>query len=140
MRENRQNKKLDKSLSSLLNLIPDSVVVLDSMGYIVAVNQSAEKNIGIKTRQAVGKKFIEQSFMDGPQKKVLVENLKKRLNGDPLSPYKIEVKGRDGTIKTMELTRKKIQYETKILDLVIMHNLTEKTQHHTALSNDLQAN
>jgi|GEM_PF-670750 len=134
--KNRLNKRPNDSLSALLNLIPDPAIVVDATGKIIAANNLTEKYTGLKAKDLTGKKFTEESFLGKQQKTVLVKNLKKRLNGDIVSSYEVEIKGKNGP-KTLELTGKRIEYEEKIYDLVTLHDVTVRSQNQKKLQRDL---
>lgn len=68
------------------------------------------------------------NFLDlvAPQYKELVAtNYERRLGGENISPYEIEVIKKDGGRVTAEITASRIEYEGRLATLVIVRDITE---------------
>jgi PAS domain S-box-containing protein len=137
MQENNKNNEPNDAASALVDLIPDSVLLIDKIGNIVAANKAVGKYTGYKPEELVGKNFLELSFLTNEEKTLLVQNLKKRLKGSPLSSYEIKIKAKNGDIKFLEVNGNKIVYEGKLLDLVVFHDVTERHKHQKQLQQNL---
>ena len=137
MQENSKSDKRNKAAVALIDLIPDSVVIIDAAGKVVAANRAVGKYTGYKREELVGKNFLEQSFFEKEEKSILQKNLKKRLEGSVIPVYEIKIKAKNGDLKFLELEGNKIEYEGKICDLVIFHDVTERSNHQKRLQQEL---
>ncbi len=61
MQENNNHRKTD-SLSTLIDLIPDPVLVVDSKGIIIAANETAGKYSDHPKDQLISKDILEVEF------------------------------------------------------------------------------
>jgi len=128
----KKSKKIEKKLpesekfyATLIQNIKDGVVVIDFKGKILFANQAAARIAGLKSSQKwVGSnilKFIAPEF----RKNVIKDNLLvKKGKGGFLAEYKIiTVKGKDVWV---EAIGKKIAYQQKNVNLVVIRDITDK--------------
>ncbi len=138
MLENKdKNKEHSDYLPQLIDLIPDPVIVIDSSGKMVAANSIVGKISGYTKEQLVGKSFDKLSFVDMGYKKLLAENAKNRLEGSNIAPYEISITSKNGDLRCLEIKGNRIRSEGKLLDLVIFHDVTERSQNQKQLQADL---
>ena len=137
MPENDKNRENEK-IMALIDLIPDSVVIADAEGKIVAVNKVVGTYTGIKPETLVGKNFLDLSFFEKQTKAILQRHLKKRMAGFPVPAYEIKIRDADGNVKFFEIRGNKIEYEGKICDFVILHDVTERSNHQKRLRRELR--
>jgi len=71
---------------SILNTMPDTVLLLDKQGKIVFVNEASLKKYGYDKKDMVGKSFLELDFISDYSKKVAAQNMAKRLKGEQVKP------------------------------------------------------
>ncbi len=129
------NNDYRDSFSALIDLIPDSVVILDANGIVVAANKMAGKYTGFDSKELVGKHFSR--FFDLQQISGLAENIKKRLSGVDIPPYEIKLTTKKGNLKCLEVIGNRVQHQGELLDLVIFHDVTERNKHKEMLQQTL---
>ena len=132
-----KNKEHSDALPQLIDLIPDPVVVIDSTGIIVAANSVLGKFLGFTKEQLIGKSFDELSFAGTEHKKVLAENAKNRMKGSNIAPYEISINDKNGNVRCLEIKGNRIRNEGQLLDLVIFHDVTKRSQNQKQLQTDL---
>jgi len=137
MQEINKSNLCNDGAFALIDLIPDSVIIIDTTGKIVAANRAVEKYTGYKPEELVGKNFLEQSFLDKEERSIIQKNLKKRMDGSVVPAYEIKVKAKNGDTKFLELKGSKIEYGGKIVDLVIFHDVTERLNRQKKLRQEL---
>ena len=137
MLEKRKNRGNEQTVA-LIDLIPDSVVIIDAEGTIVAANKAVGKFTGYKPEELIGKNFFERDFFEEKAKSILKKNMKKRLEGAPIPAYEIKVKDVEGNFRFLEIQGNKIEYEGNICDLVVFHDVTERFNHQKRLQQELR--
>jgi PAS domain S-box-containing protein len=135
--ENDKNNENKKTAEALIDLFPDSVVIVDREGKIVAANPAVGKITGYKTEELVGKNFLELSLFGKETKEVLQKSMKKRLGGSLISPYEIKINVKSGDSKIIEVKGNKINYQGQICDLVIFQDVTESSNRQKTLQKEL---
>lgn len=96
MMGNLKNKEFRDYFSTLIDLIPNSVVILDANGIFVAANKMAGKFTGFDSKELVGQHFSK--FFDQEQVLGLGENIEKRLSGVDIPPYEIKITTKEGKL------------------------------------------
>ena len=129
MRENSKNNEHDKANLALIELIPDAIIIIDAEGKIVAANRPIEKVTGYKPEELVGKSFLEQSFLGKEVKEFLQKNMKENIAGSAVPVHEAKIKAKSGDIKFLDLQGNKIEYAGKICDLIIFHDVTNRSKH-----------
>ena len=136
MPENKSEEHSD-CLAQLIDLIPDPVIVLDGAGTIVVVNNAILKFSSCTREQLIGKSFDQLSFVDEQHKRVFAENLKNRIDGSNIAPNEININSKNGEVRSLEIKVNRIKSEGKLLELVIFHDITERSQNQKQLKADL---
>ncbi|MGB9914394.1 MAG: PAS domain S-box protein [Candidatus Bathyarchaeales archaeon] len=113
---------------ALLNFLADPTVIVDEKGNFLAVNDAAETLAGISKKDLLGKNFLELKILTPESKALLVENLKKRLQGLHIEPYEISLIDRDGQTRYFELKAKRIDYGGQPADVVILRDITRRKE------------
>ena len=139
MKENKNRGKTD-SLSTLIDLIPDPVSVVDSKGTIVAANDSAGKYADCTKDQLLSKDILELDFVTEEFKSLLLKNTEKRLAGSVIPPYEIKICNKNGQGRYLEVKGNRIEYEGQTLDLAIFHDITEEKNIQKRLKEDSREN
>src|SRR4030042_5435899 len=108
----------------LLNLLSDPAVIVDEKGLFLIVNDVFEEVTGLKRREIIGKPFFELNIVTAESKAVLLENLKKRMQGVPVGPYEVCFTGKTGATRCVEVKGKKVSYAGEPANLVVFHDVT----------------
>ncbi len=135
MMGNLKNKEFRDYFSTLIDLIPNSVVILDANGIFVAANKMAGKFTGFDSKELVGQHFSK--FFDQEQVLGLGENIEKRLSGVDIPPYEIKITTKEGKLIFLEANGNRVQYQGELLDLIVFHDVTERNKHQEMLKQTL---
>ena len=115
-----------KDFQTLFNLMPDPVVIIDSKGKFLEVNDRVEETTGFEKEELLGKNFLGTKIVTEKSKAILVKNLAKRMLGMPITPYEVEVLTKDGRKLPFEINATKIEYDGKPADLVILRDIIQR--------------
>lgn len=121
MQEHNKNNESSDSLSVLIDLISDPVVVVDSLGKIVCANRIIGKYTGYTKEQLIGKNFSELGFI-GKETKLIAKN---RIACSSIPPCEIKITAKNEEIKCLKLNRNRFISQGKTLDLAIFHDITD---------------
>ena len=111
----------------LLNFIADPAVIVDEKGCILLMNDAFEEMTILHRQEVIGKVFLEIGvILPDESKKLLMENLKKRMQGLRVPPYEITFTNKNGEIKYVEVKAKKISYAGQPADLVIFRDISRR--------------
>jgi len=139
MQNNNNDIGHENVFSALIDLIPDSVAIIDEKGRFVAANKALGKITGYARENLLGKNFLELDAFafSRKEKQNLIENVRKRLKGSEIASYEIKLRAKDGSTRFIEVTGNKVSFNGSIVDLVIFHDVTERTKGQAKLKNDL---
>jgi two-component system cell cycle sensor histidine kinase/response regulator CckA len=119
-------KSSENNFLALLNFIADPAVIVDEKGCIRVVNAAFESSTGLRQNDVIGKLFLELGILAAESKAILLENLKKRMQGLAVQPYEITFTAKSGEIKYVEVKAKKLTYAGKSADLVLFRDITRR--------------
>jgi len=121
MQEHNKNKESIDSLSVLIDLISDPVVVVDSLGKIVCANRIIGRYTGYTKEQLIGKNLSELGFIV-KETKLIAKN---RIACSSIPPCEIKITAKNGEIKCLKLNRNRFISQGKTLDLAVFHDITD---------------
>lgn len=125
------NKKLD-GLNEILGVIADPVIVVDSSGQVIAVNNIIEK-YSYPAEQLINKNLFELKLFNEEHTATIKENMEKRLRGTHVDPYEVTLKGTNGQEAALEVNAKKVEYNGQLLDFIVLRDVTLRTQQRNEL-------
>jgi PAS domain S-box-containing protein len=128
--------KKRNGLKQILGVIADPVIVIDYTGQVIAANSI----IGKYTKPAeelVDKNIFEQNLFDEKQAARIKENIAKRLKGTHIEPYEIMLKNENGQEAALEINAKKIEYNGDLLDVIVLRDVTKRSQERKELESNL---
>ncbi|MBU2560003.1 PAS domain-containing protein, partial [archaeon] len=122
-------------LASIIKNLPDAVCSIDTKGNIISWNEGAEKMLGYKVKEILGKpilKIIPQEL----GKKELEHCINILGQGRSLSGYESTRVAKDGRVVLVELTGVALKDENQniVSYASIMHDITERKEMENALS------
>jgi PAS domain S-box-containing protein len=126
--QNKPRESGENKFVALLNSIIDPVVIVDEKGRILLVNNAFEGITGLSKNKVIGTVFLEMSILPPESKAIMLENLKKRMQGLPVEPYEIAFTDKNGELKYVEINAKKIDYPGQSADLVIFRDVTRRKE------------
>jgi PAS domain S-box-containing protein len=112
--QNMPQESGENNFLALLNFIVDPSVIVDGKGRILLMNNAFEDLTGLSKREVIGKVFLELSILPAESKKILLENLMKRMQGLPVQPYEIIFTGKGGETRSVEIKAKTVLYNLLI--------------------------
>ena len=122
------SKDSKKTLHVLINLIPDPIVIVNKKGKFIAISDKIESITGFKEEELLGKNFLKTKIITAKSKAILIKNLAKRMLGEKIASYEIDVISKDGKILPFEVNGRKIEYGGKSADLVVFHDLYKQKE------------
>lgn len=122
------SKDSKKTLHVLINLIPDPIVIVNKKGKFIAISDKIESITGFKEEELLGKNFLKTKIVTAKSKAILIKNLAKRMLGEKITSYEIDVISKDGKILPFEVSGHKIEYDGKSADLVVFHDLHKQRE------------
>lgn len=120
------NKKLD-GLTQILGVFADPVIVVDSSGQVLAANNIIGKYT-YPAEQLVSKNLFELKLFNKEQAAIIKENMGKRLKGTHVDPYEVTLKSTNGQETALEVNAKKVEYNDLLLDVIVLRDVTQRTQ------------
>ena len=124
MPEEKIHGKTD-SLSTLIDLIPDPVLVVDSKGKIVAANKSMGKYSNQTSDHLVSKGILEVGFANEEFKSLLLKNNKKTHPASSITPYGIKLSDKNGQTRYLEVKGNRIEFNGQTLDIAVFHEINK---------------
>jgi PAS domain S-box-containing protein len=106
--------------------MPDPVVIVDSKGIFLEVNDKVKEATGFEKEELLGKSFLGTKIVTEKSKAILAKNLTKRMLGISITPYEVEVLTKDGRKIPFEVNATKIEYEGKTADFVILRDIMQR--------------
>ncbi|KYK20770.1 hypothetical protein AYK21_05545 [Thermoplasmatales archaeon SG8-52-2] len=133
IRDISERKRAEKELrdsreyfKTLFNTMIDPVAIVDHRGKILEITDKVVEMTGFKRDDLVGKNFLLTKFATKKTKAVLLEKLIKRMAGEKIPPYEIEILKKHGGIVNVEINAAKIDYFGKKADMVVFRDVSER--------------
>jgi len=89
-------KKNNSIYKIIFNRSPEVIVFVDLEGKVIDVNHRVFDWIQYKPEEIIGKKFASLEFMNEKTRELIINKFSRRLEGENISPYTIEVRSKDG--------------------------------------------
>jgi two-component system cell cycle sensor histidine kinase/response regulator CckA len=126
--QSKSRKTVQNNFIALLNFIADPAIIVEGKGQFLAVNDAFTHLTGLKKKELVGTAFLNVSNLPAKSKKILMENLKKRMKDIVVKPYEIGFTDKSGDKRYAEVKAKKICYNGQPADLVLFHDITRRKE------------
>jgi PAS domain S-box-containing protein len=120
---NTKNYRNSGKASVLLNLLSDPAAIVDEKGNFLTVNDMFEEATGLSWKELIGNSFFKLDITS-ENKAVLLENLRKRLQGTPVEPYEVCFTGKLGEKRCVEVKGRNVSYAGQYASLVVFHDVT----------------
>ena len=111
---------------SLVENLPDIIVIYDSRGIVRFANRAALNILGSPASKVIGEPIL--SFVADYQHSDVEQKMKLRLSGVRLPPYEVDIRTGNGEIITAILQAVPISYKKEPVMLVLLVNITERKQ------------
>ncbi|MFO8050358.1 MAG: PAS domain S-box protein [Thermoplasmatota archaeon] len=126
MEAERKLKRSERRFRRIFEASPDSTFLLSKEGVFRDVNEVALKVVGYDKEEIVGKELQELPFLEEEAVKKTAENFMKRMKGEEVLPYEIEMISKDGDTIYAEINAKTFVEEEFEGEVVIARDITER--------------
>jgi PAS domain S-box-containing protein len=116
-------RKSEEQYHSLLENVPELILVHRN-GTILYTNPAAEKTLGYQPHEVANKQvtdFIAPEFHGR-----VAAAICRRMSGEQVAPYEIDVMGKDGSRRTMILNGTQVEFEGVPTSLIVLTDVTEQ--------------
>ena len=133
----REKKKLEKDLreseekyKGLFDAAPDPAFLIDKEGSFKELNRASVEKTGYDKEKMTGRSLKEPlPFLSDEDREKLLENFEKRLDGQDLSPYTLEIITKDNQKLYVEINTRPLQIDDELLGVVgIARDITKRKE------------
>jgi len=126
-------KNSEERLKILFEFAPDAYYLNDLKGRFVDGNLAAEKIMGYKREELIGKSFLKLKLLSLKQLTKAAKLLAKNARGKPTGPDEFTLHRKDGTRITIEISTYPVKIKGKTLVLGIARDITDRKKARNAL-------
>jgi len=119
-------KSSEERLRILFEYAPDGYYLNDLKGNFIDGNIAAEKLIGYKKEELIGKSFLKSKILSPMQIPKAAALLAKNILGQPIGPDELTLNQKDGKQVTVEIRTFPVKIEGQNLVLGIARDITER--------------
>ncbi|MBU1167298.1 PAS domain-containing protein [Patescibacteria group bacterium] len=135
------NDQGDKTISdqryyTIFDNVADGLIGISKSGRITEINKSLEKMTGHSKKDFVGKRITAlRSVLTTESYLKIAKIFTKRMAGEKLDLYEIQIKKKDGSLVDVEINAKPIKENGQVVgEIVSIRNITERKEMQTALT------
>jgi PAS domain S-box-containing protein len=121
-------KESEKRFRQLFEYAPDPYYLNDMNGILLDGNKAAEKIIGYKKEELIGKNMFELGLLSPEQLPMVVKLLEKNINGQSTGPDEFKLKTKDGREIFSEILTFPIEINGEPTVLGIARDITQRKQ------------
>jgi len=119
-------KNSEERLKILFECAPDAYYISDLKGNFVDGNRAAERTIGYKREELIGKSFLKLKLLSLADIAKAAKLLVKNLRGLPTGPDEFVLNRKDSSKVTVEISTYPVKIKDKALVLGIARDITER--------------
>jgi len=125
---------IDKILMSternkiLFDWSPLAIIILSIEGIFLDANRKLYDWLGYRPDEIIGRGFKEVPFLPDKSKMTIVNNFNKRMRGEEVPPYEVELVHKNGMKKYGEIHGNVLRDDSRgvTMDIVMVSDITEK--------------
>ncbi|MEW6036391.1 MAG: PAS domain S-box protein [Candidatus Micrarchaeota archaeon] len=115
-----------ETLSAIFDNARDGLVLIDDKGMIVRANKAVEMLWGFSPREIEGKMLDELDMLGQETRKRLLDAFSRRMKGENVPPYEVEVIRKDGVVAYAEVRASAIIKDGTLKgEVVLLRDLTD---------------
>ena len=133
----KQLKEYASRFEQLFNSMVDPIVIVDSKGKILTVNDAIERVTGFKKEELIGRNFLKMPLVTRRSKIILIKNLMKRMAGIKVKPYTVTVVTKDEKKIVYEVNATTINYNGETADMAAFREVTYRPTDSTTVESQL---
>jgi len=127
-------KNSEERLKILFDYAPDACYISDLKGIFIDGNKAAERLIGYKREELIGKSFLKLKLLSVKDIPKAAKLLEKNLRGQPTGPDEFVLNRKDNSKVTVEISTYPVKIKGKTLVLGIARDITERKKAEKALA------
>ena len=116
----------EERLKILFDYAPDAYYISDIKGKFIDGNKAAERLIGYKREELIGKSFLKLKLLSLADIPKAAKLLVKNLRGQPTGPDEFVLNRKDNSKVTVEISTHPVKIKGKTLALGIARDITER--------------
>lgn len=128
----------EERLKILFDYAPDAYYISDLKGNFIDGNKAAERLMGYKKEELVGKSFLKLKLLSLTDMPKAAKLLAKSLRGQPTGPDEFVLQRKDKSKVTVEISTYPVKIKERTLVLGIARDITERKQIEKALRRSQQ--
>jgi len=128
-------KESKESLKILFDYAPDAYYISDLKGNFIDGNKAAERVIGYKREELIGKSFLKLKLLSLADISKAAKALAKNIMGQPTGPDEFVLNRKDNSKVIVEISTYPVKIKGKTLALGIARDITERKQAEENLKN-----
>jgi PAS domain S-box-containing protein len=125
---------IDKILMSternkiLFDWSPLAIIIVSEEGIFLDANRKLYDWLGYRPDEIIGRSFTEVPFLPDKSKKTIVNNFDKRMRGEDVPPYEVELVHKNGMQKYGEIHGNLLSDDARgvTMDIIMVSDITEK--------------
>ncbi len=125
----------EERLKILFESAPDAIYLNDLKGNFIEGNKTAEKMMGYKREELIGKNMLNLKLIPKNQMGRVPKLLARNVLGYPTSPDEFTLKRKDGSSISVEIRSYPVKIRDEILVLGIARDITERKEVHRRILN-----
>mgnify|MGYP000618488127 CR=1 FL=1 len=126
-RMEKESEKSRKKFEAGFNVSPNLIFFLDENGVFEEVNENAREILGFEESEIVGTHLSEAPFLSEEARKTMTKQFEKRVNGENIPPYLINMITKTGDIFLVEIDVGKLEYDGDFQgEIVIAQDVTSQ--------------
>ena len=126
-------RESEKKFRTLFESAPDAYYINDFNGNFLDGNRAAEKMLGVKRADVVGKSFLDLDLLSEEQLERAVELLERNINGESTGPDEFDLKRHDRETVPVEIRTIPGKIDGKDIILGIARDISERQRAEEAL-------
>lgn len=119
-------KNSEERLKILFDYAPDAVYISDLKGRFIDGNKAAERLIGYKKEELIGKSFLKLKLLSLADIPIAAKTLAKSIIGKPTGPDEFVLNRKDNSKITAEISTFPVKITGRTLVLGIARDITER--------------
>ncbi len=119
-------KNSEERLKILFDYAPDAVYISDLKGRFIDGNKAAERLIGYKKEELIGKSFLKLKLLSLADIPIAAKTLAKSIIGKPTGPDEFVLNRKDNSKITVEISTYPVKITGRTLVLGIARDITER--------------
>ncbi len=121
-------KDSEERLKILFDYAPDAYYINDVKGKFIDANKAAERLIGYKREELIGKSFLKLKLFSLADMSKTAKALAKNMMGQPTGPDEFVLNRKDNSKVTVEICTYSVKIKGKTLALGIARDITKRKQ------------